>query len=83
MAVGAFYAVWHFVWILLVAAKAAKPIMDWVLSLHFISLTYEIMPFTVGRTMFLVIFTFAIGYFVGWIFARLWNEPGDRFSVSR
>ncbi len=73
LAAGSFLALSHLSWILLVALKIAKPLMDWVLSLHFIAIDYDISSFALGPAVLLVLLTFGIGYAGGWIFSALWN----------
>ena len=79
-AVGAVVGLSHFAWALLVAAGWAKPLMDFVLGLHFIRLDYAIAPFDLGTAAALVAVTFAVGYLFGLVFALVWNRlagPGQ------
>lgn len=71
--VGLFFGLAHLVWAVLVWINLAKPLSDWVLSLHFISLPYSIEPFAFGPAVLLVVVTFVIGYVFGWVAAALWN----------
>lgn len=73
LAIGIFYALGHLGWVGLVAAGLAKPLLDWILSLHFFVWTYEITPFALGPAVVLIAFTFVCGYVTGWVFAALWN----------
>lgn len=73
-AVGAVVGLFHFVWALLVAAGWAKPLMDFVLGLHFIRLDYDIAPFDMGTAAVLVALTFTVGYVFGLVFALVWNR---------
>lgn len=63
----------HAAWSLLVAMGWAKPLMDWVLSLHFITLSYFLEPFSLTNAVMLVAFTAVWGYIVGYVFALIWN----------
>lgn len=74
LAIGSFYAVFHFGWAVMVAAGIAKPFADWVLSLHFMTLTYSINAFQIGTAALLVVYAFAAGYVLGWGFAAVWNK---------
>ncbi len=65
-------ALFHAVWQAMVAFKIAKPFMDWVLSLHSINLTYTVTKFNWMVAITLVVFTFAVGYVMGWLLACLW-----------
>ncbi|HSQ96932.1 MAG TPA: hypothetical protein VLM18_12680 [Croceibacterium sp.] len=87
ISVGVVIALWHLVWVTLVAAGWAKPFMDFVLWLHFIQLQYELAPFAVGTAAALVALTFAVGLVFGWVFAAIWNwlasaPPSQAASVS-
>jgi hypothetical protein len=73
ISVGAVIGLWHLVWVSLVAAGWAKPIMDFVLRLHFIELQYKLAPFAAGTAAQLVAMTFAIGLVFGFVFAAIWN----------
>jgi hypothetical protein len=73
LSVGFVIGLWHLIWVTLVAAGWAKPLMDFILKLHFIHLTYELAPFAVGTAVMLVAITFAIGFIFGSVFALVWN----------
>jgi len=63
----------HTAWSFLVAMNWAKPLMDWVLSLHFLTLTYSLAAFNLTNAVMLVVFTAVWGYVVGYVFAMIWN----------
>lgn len=73
IAVGSVIGMWHLVWALFVAIGWAKPLMDFVLRLHFIRLDYDIAPFALGTAAALVVVTFAVGCAFGLVFALVWN----------
>ncbi len=73
LAIGLFFGLAHFVWAILVAIKSAKPLVDWILSLHFMSLSYSMSPFKAGTALLLVVVTFVCGYIFGWVLAAFWN----------
>lgn len=73
LTVGLFYLLCHAGWLLMVAVGIAKPLLDWVLSLHFFTLTYSIDPFRVMPAFLLLVVAFVSGYSMGWVFAALWN----------
>ena len=73
ISVGAVFGVWHLMWVTLVAAGAAKPVMDFVFKLHFIQFDYALMPFAVSTATMLVGLTSAIGAMLGLVFALVWN----------
>lgn len=73
ISVGAVFGVLHLMWVALVAAGIAKPILDLVLKLHFLQLDYTLAPFVPSTAITLVGLTFAIGAMLGLIFALVWN----------
>ncbi len=77
-ALGAVVALWHLVWVGLVASGWAKPLLDFVLRLHFIRLQYAIAPFALGTAAALVALTFCVGALFGMVFALVWNWLGAR-----
>ena len=73
LSVGVVIGLWHLMWVSLVAAGWARPIMDFILKLHFIQLNYELAPFMLGTAAALVAMTFSIGFLFGLVFALVWN----------
>lgn len=72
-AVGAVIALWHLLWVTLVGLGYAKPVMDFILRLHFISLQYALEPYAVSTASTLVLLTFGAGAVFGTLFALIWN----------
>ena len=73
IAVGTVFGAWHLIWVVLVAAGAAKAVMDFILRLHFLRFDYALAPFDIVTAGALVGITFAIGAFFGLLFALVWN----------
>lgn len=73
MTLGIFVALWHLVWAVLVGIGIAQDMIDWVLPLHFISLTVPMITFSWLNALILIIAGFIGGYIIGWVFAALWN----------
>jgi|KBSMisStaDraftv2_1062788.scaffolds.fasta_scaffold459943_1 hypothetical protein len=73
VAVGTVIGLWHLVWVTLVGVGWAKPVMDFILQLHFIKLQFELAPYSATTAGTLVVLTFAIGTFFGSVFAIVWN----------
>lgn len=82
LAVGAVFGLWHATWVGLVAAGWAKPVMDFILRLHFLDIQYALAPFAVATAAMLVAVTFAIGFLIGGVFALIWNWLGTPSSKS-
>jgi len=73
VAVGTVVGLWHVIWVTLVGVGWAKPVLDFILRLHFIQLQFELAPYSATTAATLVILTFAIGAFFGLVFALVWN----------
>ncbi len=76
LAFGATLAIIHAVWALVVAFGYGQALLDWIFGLHMISSGFAVMPFSISHALILILFTFVIGYAVGWIAAALWNWAG-------
>jgi hypothetical protein len=74
LSIGLVLGLYHLSWVTLVVLGAAKPVMDFVLKLHFIKLSYEIAPFVASTAASLVALTFAVGAVFGLVFALIWNR---------
>ena len=73
LAVGAVTGLWHLCWATLVGIGWAKPVLDFILQLHFLSINYALAPFSLATAGSLVVLTFAIGALFGLVFALFWN----------
>jgi len=74
LALGMFLAVAHLVWLILVAVGLAKPLIDLVLSLHHLSLSYSVTALSIVPAIGLLVYAFVVGYVLGWVFAAVWNK---------
>ncbi len=77
LVLGGILALWHALWAVLVLAGVAKPIMDWILKLHFLNIEYSLNDFDIVNAVLLVLVTGAIGYILGVIVGWLWNMIHD------
>ena len=73
VAVGSVTGLWHVIWVTLVGIGWAKPVMDFILQLHFIKLDYALAPYAAVTAAELVLLTFAVGAAFGFVFAVIWN----------
>ncbi|MFA5948077.1 MAG: hypothetical protein WC806_03835 [Candidatus Gracilibacteria bacterium] len=71
---GVLMAAIHLLWSLLVLADLAKPLLDWILSLHFMSFTYSMLEFNYLSALLLLVVTFVVGYVVGFVVAAILNK---------
>jgi hypothetical protein len=74
LALGGIFAVFHFLWSVLVALGWAQWALDWVFRLHFITPPYTVGPFSLKLAVGLIVMTFVVGYVFGWAFAVVWNK---------
>ena len=74
LAFGAFLALVHLVWSILVLLSWGQPIYDFILWAHMIHLPLVIGPFDITAAVTLVVLTAIIGYVMGYVFAILWNK---------
>lgn len=73
LTLGIFAGLGHVVWSLLVVMGLAKPLVDWLLSLHFVSVSFTLASFDLTNTALLVVVAVVWGYIVGYVFASVWN----------
>ena len=73
VAAGSVVGLWHLIWATLVGIGWARPVIDFILELHFIELKYALAPYSTTTAMTLVLLTFTIGALFGLIFAVVWN----------
>jgi hypothetical protein len=83
IAVGTVIGLYHLIWVTIVALGWAKPVLDFILRLHFIDLDVAIAPFVVGTAAALVVITFTLGALFGFIFALVWNWLGGEAEESK
>ncbi len=72
--VGAFMGLWHLMWAGLVAMGSAQSLLDWIYGIHFLNNPFVVASFNPTTAVVLVLFTAAVGYGVGWVFATIWNK---------
>jgi len=74
LALGFFLSFVHLVWGILVALGIAQAFMDFIFKIHMISLSMTVGPFSLSKTIVLVVVTFIVGYVFGWLVAFFWNK---------
>lgn len=82
VAVGAVIGLYHLLWVTIVAIGWAKPVLDFILRLHFIDIDVVIAPFVPGTAAALVALTFTLGALFGLVFALVWNWLGGEAHAS-
>jgi hypothetical protein len=73
LALGLFFALIHLVWSLIVLSGVAQALLDWVYSLHFLTIPIVVGSFDIVKALLLIIMAFVGGFILGWIFAAIWN----------
>lgn len=73
IAVGSVTGLWHLIWVGLVGLGWARPVLDFILKLHFIQLQYDLAPYAAATAAELVLLTLTIGGVFGFVFAMVWN----------
>lgn len=64
----------HLIWSVMVALGLGQIYLDWILGLHYVTNPYEVMPFNVGTMITLLVFTFMVGFVLGWLGTIGWNK---------
>jgi hypothetical protein len=74
LALGGIFAIFHFLWALLVLSGWAQLALDVVFRLHMLRPVFRVEPFSIGLALGLIVMTFVVGYALGWVFAEVWNR---------
>ncbi len=78
LSVGTFAFLLHLLWVLIVAAGFGQALVNWKLSLHFVSMQFTVMPFGFVNAIVLLIAAFIVGAGAGALFATVWNHFSKR-----
>lgn len=73
LVVGGMAVIGHVFWSVLVFLGAAKPLLTWLMGMHFLTTTHTVNPFSFGKALVLVLLAGAVGYVGGLILGTLWN----------
>jgi hypothetical protein len=73
--IGAFFAVIHFIWsiLVLIIPQTLQKTINWIFTIHALEPVWVITSFNFMNMIWLLIVTFIIGYIFGWIFAIITN----------
>ena len=74
LALGSLMGLLHLFWGILIVFGLAQALLDFVYNLHSLNNPFMVMPFDFLRALGLIIFTFLVGYVLGYVFAFLWNK---------
>ena len=68
---GLFFAIFHAIWALAVAIMPGtlQSFLDWVFHIHFLERVWILTSFNFLNALVLVVFTFVVGYVLGWVYA--------------
>jgi hypothetical protein len=73
MVTGTMAAGFHLGWSALVFFGLAQPLIDLIFSLHMIVPFVTVLSFNFTTFVELIIFTYLVGYLLGWSGATVWN----------
>lgn len=75
LTLGIFFAFMHLIWAVFVGINMAwaQMFVDWIMPLHFIDMLVNIMSFSFGSAILLVILAFIGGYIMGVVIGAIWN----------
>ena len=76
LTLGTMAALYHFLWVLVVALGYGQSLLDWAYSMHFIDGAQLVGTINWGVAGLGIVKAFACGYITGWIFSSLWNKFG-------
>ena len=76
LTLGTISALYHFLWVLVVALGYGQSLLDWVYSMHFIDSAQLVGTVNFGTAAIGIVKALICGYVTGWIFASLWNRFG-------
>ena len=71
---GLFAAFIHLVWSVFVLLGWAQPLLNFIYSMHSLSNPFVVAPFSLGRSLGLIVIAFIMGYIIGSIFSFIWNK---------
>ena len=71
---GSFVGLMHVIWSVIVATGYGQALVNWKLSMHFLSSPVIVQNFSLGTAVELVVVAVIVGYIVGRIFAKVWNS---------
>ena len=79
LAIGLFFSIGHFLWLLLLAAGFGEAFYKWILQLHGITISGLSIAFPgILNAVLLLVVTFIVGCVFGYILARAWNWTAQR-----
>jgi hypothetical protein len=73
-ALGAFFAVVHVIWSVIVALGLAQTLINFKLWAHMLTAPVVVNPFDLSAAITVIIAAAITGYIVGYIFATVWNK---------
>jgi len=71
---GGFLGLWHVIWSMFAALGWLQALTHFVLRLHFVDISYKIMPFSIRKAVVLVAVASLAGYVLGYVVASIWNR---------
>lgn len=78
LTLGIISGIGHLLWVLAIAIGLGQKLLDWSLSIHFISSIQTTNGITLGMAVLGIVYALVCGYIVGWVFAAIWNWVGKK-----
>ena len=75
-ALGTFFAITHFLWIVIVALGFGEGLFSWWRGVHFIDLSFNIASFSIVSAIIGIVGAFITGYVSGWVLVWIYNKLG-------
>jgi len=73
LTIGIFLGVAHLLWAICILIGIAKPFLDWMLSMHFMSFVWSVTTFNVLYALILVVITAVCGFISGWLLGWVYS----------
>lgn len=74
LAFGSMVIILYILWSLIVFSEQGRAFLDLVFKMHFLHFEYHVEPFVFSHAASLVFICGLIGFFLGCLFALLWNS---------
>ena len=74
MVTGIFFGGLHLVWSLVILVGWAQPLLNFFLMLHMLQPLLVVDSYSISMMLALVLVTTILGYFIGYLYAIIWNR---------
>ncbi|MDB5194846.1 MAG: hypothetical protein JWO84_30 [Parcubacteria group bacterium] len=74
LTLGLLFAAVHVIWSLIVAFGWGQAVIDFVMWAHMVHATHIVGPFDLAASLTVITLSFLIGFVVGAVFSKIWNQ---------